>query len=672
MNIRNQRPVVAFLAAIFALLSIFSSLAQAADVTSLQLVSSVRSGRTSFDYTYRINVHNGAAALAAAQATVLSNAPGTTVLDSLVTLGDLGANTTTLSTDTFTIRQDRTAAFNPASLVWTVTGVSAPTPTSLEVILSDPFVAPDGSVTVSPIVRDANGQPMDMANAQFSLSVVPVGTVVGNAPVVEGMTVRFPKLVKSLINQDVSVDPDGEFADTDPSDPNYGKETGGTYRISLSLVGSSLSGSKSLTVLPTGTAGITYKANQYAGQMGNAFALAKQAIANNDPSLLAQARAAFQAVKSNTDFSQAVLGTTNAIAPADGYSVTLVQLSAHGIVAGPQDAQYAAALTNVLQRIRDAKAKVLAFNAAAMDQQSLDAMTNSVLAYKQALQALQALKLSTYGTVQLQAEINQQIGTELPQLLDAIKSKSGELLSLVTLAGGPAPIFATLDLVGPGAAIPGLNGPSPMEMYASTKPVQFSMYFTFWSTAFSAFTDLSNAARTNIWELSISLANTLLNVMTAEIINQGNPGTFFIDYVYASSSTAAMCPNYRPTRIIGTRFGADANAFRVAVIGCVQSDVLAKVITLSVPSNPAAYIRLFNKVISITTSLANAGGVAAVSTPDYIAYDDIGFDEEMLYFANGWPRVNQSRLPCSGLVIVMDLAKGGMQAFNPLALPSCG
>lgn len=650
------------------LLSLCATLAQAAEVTGLQLVSSVRSGRTSMDYTYRINVRNDATPLSAALATVRSTAAATTVLDGTVSLGDLAAGATLLSTDTFTIRQDRTAAFNPASLSWSVTGVLPNAPASLQVQLSEPVVAPDGSVTISPVLLNSSGEVIDDSAAQFTLSVAPVGVVFGNAPVVSGMSVSFPKLVKRLINLNPSTDPEGLYADADPTDPNYGKETGGTYRVTVRLAGSTVSGSADVRVLPSGTAGITLKSLAYADALGTALELAQQAVTNRDALLLTQARSSLAATKANPDFSQTVLGTNNVLAPADGQVPTLAQLSARGLVAGAQDAQYTAAMATVLQRIRDARTALNALNVSSLSQASVDTLASSITAYKQALQTLQSYKLSAYGTVQQQAAIQQQLAVEIPLLLDAIKSQSDALLTVVTMAGAPAPTlaaFKTKDL--------GLLGRStPLSMYAQTRPVQWATYFTMWSSVFSMVTDLKGAARTNIAELSLSLVSTLINIQAAEVVNRTPPGAFFIDYVYASSSTAAMCPNYRPTRIIGTGLGDDPNAYRVVVVGCISSDVLSKLITQTWPKDVNAYIRLANKVVSIGYSLSNQGGVASVQTPSAIMYDDIGFDEYMLYFPSGWPRVNQSRLPCSGLVVVMDLVRGGMQAFTPMALPSCG
>ena len=94
----------------------------AATVTGKTLVSEVRTGRTTFDYTYRITVQNGQPALGSASATVTSSSPSTVVLDGDVALGDLAADSSVTSVDTFTIRQNRLVPFDPASLTWVVQG----------------------------------------------------------------------------------------------------------------------------------------------------------------------------------------------------------------------------------------------------------------------------------------------------------------------------------------------------------------------------------------------------------------------------------------------------------------------------------------------------------------------------------------------------------------------
>jgi len=655
-----------FFAALVSALALFAvlmpSLAEAAaEVTGQQLVSSVRAGRTTFDYTYRITVRNGTPALLAAQATVQSTSPATQVMKATVVLGDLAEGATLTSTDTFVIRQDRSVAFNPAALIWVVTGVSSAGPSTMELGLSEPFVAPDGSISVSPTVRDAGGALIDNDDLQFSVSVAPVGAVTGNAPVVNGMSVSFPKLVKRLLDQNFSIDPAGEFADGDPTDPNYGKETGGRYRITVSIAGSSVTASKEVMVLPSGTAGVTVKASQYAGQMESLLAAAALASQNGDTAGLTQARAALQAVNANRDYSATVLGSTQAMAPPNGYLVTPALLTARGFVAGPQDAQFASALTNVVARIRSARTQVEATNAAALTQESIDALQSAADAYKQALTALQALRLSALGAAQQEAAINLQVGTELPLLLDAIKRKSGEVMATVTTAGVRAPVGRQLTRAAGRAT-------TPRGMYAGAQPVQLYPFAAF---AFSIFTDLSGTARANIIELTVTLVNSLVNIMAADVINQNSPGGLSIDVCLASSSVAYVCPNYRPSIVTGSGFGRNAGAVKVALVGCIGGDLIRNLMTLRQPRDIAAGIRLINKVVSITNSLQQDGGVGAVVTPDFIDEDEL-FGGDRLYFANGWPRVNQGRLPCVGIVIVMNQTTGGIAALNLNFLGQCG
>ncbi len=662
MIARCHSYVAALLSALALFTVLMPSLAQAAaEVTGQQLVSSVRTGRTSIDYTYRITVRNGTPALSAAQATLQSSSPATQVLKASVLLGDLAAGATLTSTDTFVIRQDRSVAFNPASLLWTVSGASIAGPSTMELGLSEPFVAPDGSISVSPTVRDAGGALLDNDGLQFSVSVAPLGVVSGNAPVITGMSVSFPKLVKRLLDQNFTIDPAGEFADGDPTDPNYGKETGGRYRITVSIAGSSVTASKEVMVLPSGTAAVTVKASQYAGQMESLLAAAALASQNGDAAGLAQARAALQAVNATRDFTATVLGATQAMAPPNGSLVTPALLTARGFVAGPQDAQFASALATVVTRIRSARTQVEATNAAALTQESIDALQGAAAAYKQSLVALQALRLSALGAAQQEAAINQQVGAELPLLLDAIKRKSGEVLATVTTAGLRSPAGSNLPrAVG--------QATTPRAMYAGAQPVQLYPFAAF---AFSIFTDLSGTARANIIELTVTLVNSLVNIMVADVINQNSPGGLSIDMCLASSSVAYVCPNYRPSRVTGSGFGRDAAVVKVALVGCIGGDLIRNLMTLRQPRDIAAGIRLINKVVSITNSLQQEGGVGAVVTPDYISEDEL-FGGDSLYFGNGWPRVNQGRLPCVGIVIVMNQATGGIAALNLNFLGQCG
>jgi hypothetical protein len=104
-----------------------------ATVTGTTLVSSTRVGRTLFDYNYTVTVKNGAPGIGAATVTVASHSPATVILKGTVQLGDLSADTTTVSTDVFTIQQDRTVPFGPDTLSFTVQGITT-TSTSFALI----------------------------------------------------------------------------------------------------------------------------------------------------------------------------------------------------------------------------------------------------------------------------------------------------------------------------------------------------------------------------------------------------------------------------------------------------------------------------------------------------------------------------------------------------------
>ncbi|MBY0399072.1 hypothetical protein K2X89_02175 [Myxococcota bacterium] len=103
------------------------------DTSSYQLVRSERVGRTEFLYTYRVNVVNSGGDASNVRASVMSSAAATVVTDGSVAFGDVAGGSTVTSTDTFTLRQDRTVAFDPGALVWSVQFDAGPADFSLTV-----------------------------------------------------------------------------------------------------------------------------------------------------------------------------------------------------------------------------------------------------------------------------------------------------------------------------------------------------------------------------------------------------------------------------------------------------------------------------------------------------------------------------------------------------------
>jgi hypothetical protein len=121
----------ALIIALALVLSMSASVSQAVPtVGSYVLVSEQRISRTHSDFTYTAALANDGAALINAQATLTGVPPGVTVIDGSLTFGNVAAGAQVRSTDTFTIRIDRTIPFDSAALVWTLQsapGNSAPT-----------------------------------------------------------------------------------------------------------------------------------------------------------------------------------------------------------------------------------------------------------------------------------------------------------------------------------------------------------------------------------------------------------------------------------------------------------------------------------------------------------------------------------------------------------------
>ena len=104
-----------------------STLAQAQlTAVNLTLVSYSRISLTQFQYTYNISAHSGGPAYSGVTAVVTSTSSHTVVVDGYLTFGNVPAGGTVVSTKTFSIRQDRTVAFDPTTLTYTFSSTSTP------------------------------------------------------------------------------------------------------------------------------------------------------------------------------------------------------------------------------------------------------------------------------------------------------------------------------------------------------------------------------------------------------------------------------------------------------------------------------------------------------------------------------------------------------------------
>lgn len=107
--------------------SVLAPAAVPLSVGNYSLVGTSRYSRTHFDFTYRATITNASAeSFAGVIATVRSLSSATTVLDATINYGNVGPGASFSNADTFTIRQDRMIAFNPADLVWSFTFNHAP------------------------------------------------------------------------------------------------------------------------------------------------------------------------------------------------------------------------------------------------------------------------------------------------------------------------------------------------------------------------------------------------------------------------------------------------------------------------------------------------------------------------------------------------------------------
>jgi hypothetical protein len=129
-----------------------SPVAAGVTIGTLHLVSSVRVGRTLFNYTYSASVANiGTAFVANAIATVTSTNSATRVIQGTLLVGDIPAASTVNSTGTFVIQQDRTEPFAPGDLTWVITG------NSIVGAIPPPDPGPAGAATLAGIDANGNG-----------------------------------------------------------------------------------------------------------------------------------------------------------------------------------------------------------------------------------------------------------------------------------------------------------------------------------------------------------------------------------------------------------------------------------------------------------------------------------------------------------------------------------
>src|SRR5581483_2254196 len=243
--------------------------------------------------------------------------------------------------------------------------------------------------------------------------------------VLNGNTISFPRLTKKLLNQNTTADPDGLFTDGDPTDPKYGKETGGVYQVTATLDGSGISASQTVVVLPTGTAPITAQMFDYANQLNSALGQVLNAYAAPGHAGLTTAKNLLQGLLATPGFNAQALARNQVLAPPNGQLVTAAQLTAAGFQSSPDDASFVTTLNSLHTTITNAIGLVNAITAASPTQAQMTAVQNATATYDAELTTLNALHPSSLVLANNNALLNQVMATDIPTLLDAIGNKMG-------------------------------------------------------------------------------------------------------------------------------------------------------------------------------------------------------------------------------------------------------
>lgn len=143
-------------------------------ITALTKVSETRVDRTNFDFAFKVSVRNpGNTAYGNVTATLTTVAAGASIIDGSASLGTVAAGATVVSSDTVTIRQDRTKPFDASALVWRFEGSSGSTPQAQIAALEDSGAIPklERGNTLQGTDADADGVRDDVAayiNGQFT------------------------------------------------------------------------------------------------------------------------------------------------------------------------------------------------------------------------------------------------------------------------------------------------------------------------------------------------------------------------------------------------------------------------------------------------------------------------------------------------------------------------
>lgn len=99
-----------------------SNVAGVAEVVGLMKIGETRVSRTEYDYIFQVRVVARSASLTSASVTLSSAGAGSKIIDGSAIAYDLPVDTPVLTSDTITVRHDRSLPFDESRFVWAATG----------------------------------------------------------------------------------------------------------------------------------------------------------------------------------------------------------------------------------------------------------------------------------------------------------------------------------------------------------------------------------------------------------------------------------------------------------------------------------------------------------------------------------------------------------------------
>lgn len=530
-------------------------------------------------------------------------------------------------------------------------------PVSIRVNVSNDFVEPGGSITVSADALDAAGAVVATPAANFTIFISPAGATIGSAPVVQLPLIHFPKLQKQKTNNHSDIDPGGRYAFTPRSDPNYGKETGGIYNVTAQLNGTTLTATTQVLVMPNGTHELTARGIAYNTRLLEVLGQLQAGFVAGDGALVNAGKSALDQLRSNDEWTAERLKLNRADVPPDGGLPTVDAVRNRGLGGGSGDALFASRLDVLRAAIASAKVQLVKLDVPLADAApDLTSLQNAVTALEKAFNDFQVISPSTLAIRQQTDKLNLLETVEIPELLDALKSKTAELME-------QAPALPSATALQKERAA--LSGEAKLEVVTKV---------------LSLVTNLSGAARKSAIQAGIHLINMVVNLVIADMINAVAPPGMYIEAVHASASFGIACPIFPDTYVGATGLNPDPKRNSVVLIGCINDSALTTLLTLK---NPADFfdkasglniVGLFlweNSVAQLIKSLDGWTKWAAQLNPDLIREGPYGVWPLEAVSPLGWPKVNQSRLPCAGVVIVTNLDTGAFEAWNHTFLKEC-